>query len=1808
MTEEIDIDQMLVKFQDALDVLAKLDDVDELLNKLDSQNNRTGLRKVKGLISNIHTKINNVKEKVYTTYKRVKVRQHSNIVEGSSSELEEVNETINLKNIPSPINNDHDATSEIAVENQLTQSNTQSVETSNQNSLLDSDKESSNGDKTNENIVINETRESELNSNSPRTPPRDSSLPFNSDDFVESTPVVKVVNSKTVGNSAIEISDSLIVESSDKEDNSEAEKEIAPNNVNISENDSKEMETNQDEEKEAALKKPSAEHPLKIKLVDINKLLAPTSKPMDMTPPPTKGRKSVTFDSSVIVLDSSDEETPKKTPKESAASPLKSALRKGSNKDGSLVELSDSDSKENDENHGNKREESRKEKKKVLKSESDDSDSNSRSRRRKRMDKQRRSQFSELVKERSKRRASKEVSDGEQSSDVDKAEKRQNKRKKRISYCDSESDSEVETKGNKMKKKKKESNKSNYNLDKSLSKISKKKNSSDSDSDSGDQVLSRISEKREPNLDDPKLKSLVHIRLPKFKCEELQDLYETNREFFEVKKLSKSSHSRHSRPKIKSIEVVRKPGIKLTLKLNKKDQKKGSSDDESSSTGDSDDLKKKSLKKVTPDVDSDVAMEEEKSKKDADTCSGDEKDNHEKEALKENNTSPETSPKMKKKKVQEEEDPVNNISDSDGEKGDSRKENSEQSDSATVVTSGNEVGDRTHSDKSESDQDSDSMPLKAKKNNPSTACSDNNSEDKDKKSSKSASESDSDSKNNKSEQTGKVTNISDSDSDVDFAKFSRKKTKSKKEIVKEAKKRMQKKSVISDSDSDDESSNKNKKDESDNEFLAGEAKESSSSSEAEVQKRKDSTDDESDEESKSKPSRRRIKRVKDSSSDDDEKSTRKHLRKMIDRDSLAETTKKAEADERERKFRIAEKQAKYNKIFELKADVTVDKVVLDFDEKTEKPLLSVHKKLVKQLKPHQVQGVKFMWDACFESLSRARKSAGGGCILAHCMGLGKTLQVITLVHTLLMNKEKTKVEKVLVVSPVNTVLNWKSEFKKWMPNEEDFEVFELVSCKTSAVNQERNYTVKCWHEEGGVLIIGYNMFRNISNPDSKTIPRKMRSSFQTALVDPGADLVICDEGHLLKNEKTNLSIAMNRIKTQRRIVLTGTPLQNNLREYWCMVQFIKPNLLGTYKEYLNRFVNPITNGQYTDSTQHDIMIMRRRSHVLHKLLDGVVQRQDYEVLEPYLPPKYEYVLFLKLTPIQAKLYKHYLDNFARRGKTARTSFLFIDFQELQRICTHPRVLLMKSIEDMEKKDNLSDTESEGSLKDFINDGSEAETTPEGTSSSSGSESDGSKASIQSGNAKVKQKGKAASSGRRVRLTRAQAAMKRKNGDISSEDEVEEVKKHWFDEYLNRDELDDINMSSKIYLLFQILKECEEIGDKILVFSQSLYTLNCIEYFLSRIDDCIQSGESEKVGGFTGSWCLGLDYFRLDGSSSCDNRANWCDQFNDPENIRARLFLISTKAGGLGINLVAANRVIIFDVSWNPSHDIQSIYRVYRFGQNKPSYIYRFVTYGTMEMKIYERQVTKQAISKRVIDEQQIDRHYSQNDIQELYMTDLEPTDRPIPLVPKDVLLGELLQKHEEQIYKYHEHQTLLENKQDEELNEEERKAAWDEFENEKVIRKTTVTNFGSVHLGAITNSALNFSPQLIQMALANIVKKDNPTWSDVQIKGILPALVTQLQVQMFENDYSMYARVEQEIRLMQAIQAQRMRENYIKQYQLQMQKQQMYNQQLGNLNITPEQLRALQLAQASQNVATGLQGPSRANDVGLPSEVIELND
>ena len=146
-------------------------------------------------------------------------------------------------------------------------------------------------------------------------------------------------------------------------------------------------------------------------------------------------------------------------------------------------------------------------------------------------------------------------------------------------------------------------------------------------------------------------------------------------------------------------------------------------------------------------------------------------------------------------------------------------------------------------------------------------------------------------------------------------------------------------------------------------------------------------------------------------------------------------------------------------------------------------------------------------------------------------------------------------------------------------------------------NWGRADRVNQWFREGRVLIIGYEMFRNLVNEKNNKSKKKPREIFNKCLLDPGPDLVVCDEGHLLKNEKSAINKAVNRISTGRRIVLTGTPLQNNLKEYFEMVNFVKPMLMGTRKEFSNRFVNPIVIGQHADSTERDVRVMKKRSFI-----------------------------------------------------------------------------------------------------------------------------------------------------------------------------------------------------------------------------------------------------------------------------------------------------------------------------------------------------------------------------------------------------------------------------------------------------------------------------------------------------------------------------------------------------------------------------------------------------------------------------------
>merc|ERR1712106_641238 len=418
---------------------------------------------------------------------------------------------------------------------------------------------------------------------------------------------------------------------------------------------------------------------------------------------------------------------------------------------------------------------------------------------------------------------------------------------------------------------------------------------------------------------------------------------------------------------------------------------------------------------------------------------------------------------------------------------------------------------------------------------------------------------------------------------------------------------------------------------------------------------------------------------------------------------------------------------------------------------------------------------------------------------------------------------------------------------------------------------QRAAVIGNWRRNGGVLLMGYELYRQLANKkprkkkpkgngfdyidiEEEDKNRGLLNDIQNALVRPGPDLVICDEGHRIKNSHASISQALKQIKTKRRIVLTGYPLQNNLMEYWCMVDFVRPNFLGNKTEFSNMFERPIQNGQCIDSTPKDVRLMKHRAHVLHEQLKGFVQRRGHTVLRQSLPAKTEHVLFVRMTDIQRKLYKRFMEELIDNRCVSNP---LKAFAVCCKIWNHPDVLYNF----LKKKEEINYEWAQGMMKNY---------TPE----------------------------------------------------------------------LEQN-------SNKIQIFLGILEESMAVNDRILLFSQSLFTLNLIEEFLRR----------KKLTNAEEPWQQGVNYYRLDGSTSALERERLINGFN--ANPKIKLFLVSTRAGSLGVNLVGANRVIIFDASWNPCHDTQAVCRVYRYGQTKATHVYRLVTDNSLEKKIYDRQVNKQ---------------------------------------------------------------------------------------------------------------------------------------------------------------------------------------------------------------------------------------------------------
>ncbi|KAL6218807.1 hypothetical protein ACLB2K_012016 [Fragaria x ananassa] len=522
--------------------------------------------------------------------------------------------------------------------------------------------------------------------------------------------------------------------------------------------------------------------------------------------------------------------------------------------------------------------------------------------------------------------------------------------------------------------------------------------------------------------------------------------------------------------------------------------------------------------------------------------------------------------------------------------------------------------------------------------------------------------------------------------------------------------------------------------------------------------------------------------------------------------------------------------------------------------------------LVRFLRPHQREGVQFMFD-CVAGLNSAANI--NGCILADDMGLGKTLQSITLLYTLLYQgfDGKSMVKKAIIVTPTSLVSNWEAEIKKWVGDR----VHLIALCEStrddvvSGINQFTSTRSRLQ-----VLIVSYETFRMHCTKFSHS---------------ESCDLLICDEAHRLKNDQTMTNKALAALSCKRRILLSGTPMQNDLEEFYAMVNFTNPGILGDAAHFRRYYEAPIICGREPNACEEERNLGLERSSELSATVNQFILRRTNALLSNHLPPKIIEVVCCKLTPLQLDLYNHFIHskNVKRAiSEDTKQTKILAYITALKKLCNHPKLIY-----DTIKSGSPGTSGFEDCIRFFP---------PQMFSGRSGSWTGGDGA--------------------------------------------------W------------VELSGKMQVLARLLAQLRnKTDDRIVLVSNYTQTLDLFAQL------CRERR---------------YPYLRLDGTTSISKRQKLVNQFNDLSKDEFA-FLLSSKAGGCGLNLIGGNRLVLFDPDWNPANDKQAAARVWRDGQKKRVYIYRFLSTGTIEEKVYQRQMSKEGLQK-VIQKEQADSPMAQGNL------------------------------------------------------------------------------------------------------------------------------------------------------------------------------------------------------------------------------------
>ncbi|KAL8783429.1 MAG: hypothetical protein Q9213_004629 [Squamulea squamosa] len=514
--------------------------------------------------------------------------------------------------------------------------------------------------------------------------------------------------------------------------------------------------------------------------------------------------------------------------------------------------------------------------------------------------------------------------------------------------------------------------------------------------------------------------------------------------------------------------------------------------------------------------------------------------------------------------------------------------------------------------------------------------------------------------------------------------------------------------------------------------------------------------------------------------------------------------------------------------------------------------------LSKKLREHQREGVKFM----YECVMGLRDFNGHGAILADEMGLGKTLQTITLLWTLLKQSPyqsgSSVIKKALIVCPATLINNWRKEIRKWLGLDRIGVLVADAKTRISHFTHGKTYSV---------MIVSYERLRTIQAELAK---------------GQGVDIIVADEAHRLKTIKNKSLQAIKAFPTEKRIFLTGTPVQNDLGEFYMMVDSVNPGVLGSKKAFGRELEVPIARGRQPTASSEDVEQAEECNKELIRLTSPFILRRTADVLAKYLLARTEHVLLCRPTHAQKVVYRHLLANPAFHAATLgnpECSLQLINL--LKKVCNSPALL--------KGKDDAKDT---------------PEIIPDNA---------------------------ALLAGIPPNLLRNNAG------------------------------------STKLRTLDQLLHIIRSTtSEKVVLVSNYTSTL-------------------DLLGGLLTS--VGHSFSRVDGSTPSNKRQELIDDFNRSTAESCFAFLLSAKAGGLGINLIGASRLVLFDVDWNPATDLQAMARIHRDGQRRPCFIYRFLMGGGIDEKIFQRQTVKLGLASNIMDQKEETNSFTKEDLKDLFRLD-----------------------------------------------------------------------------------------------------------------------------------------------------------------------------------------------------------------------------